>query len=134
MGLCGFTFVERIAIHRLPANLRNRRPQERCRDIFTDSSSDEFFAPEAQCRLCFWVKKAVATGYSAKRMVPYFFVGSSKEDVYRVQGIPDWSNEQEWRYGDSRVYFAGNGVQSWKSGTKVPLKVIELGHARKERS
>jgi hypothetical protein len=68
---------------------------------------------------------------SAKRMIPYFFVGSSKEDVYRVQGMPDWSNEQEWRYGDSRVYFAGNGVQSWKSGTRVPLKVIDLGHAGK---
>jgi hypothetical protein len=66
---------------------------------------------------------------SARRMVPYFFVGSSKEDVYRVQGIPDWSNEQEWRYGDSRVYFAGNGVQRWKSGTKSPLKIIELGRA-----
>jgi len=66
---------------------------------------------------------------SAKRMVPYFFVGSNKEDVYRVQGIPDWSNEQEWRYGDSRVYFVGDGVQRWKSGTKSPLKVIELGHA-----
>jgi hypothetical protein len=66
---------------------------------------------------------------SAKRMVPYFFVGSNKEDVYRVQGIPDWSNEQEWHYGDSRVYFAGNGVQRWKNGTKVPLKVIELGAA-----
>lgn len=67
---------------------------------------------------------------SAKRMIPYFFVGSNKEDVYRVQGIPDWSNEHEWRYGDSRVYFAGNGVQRWKSGLKVPLKVIDLGAAK----
>jgi hypothetical protein len=67
---------------------------------------------------------------SAKRMIPYFFVGSNKEDVYRVQGTPDWSNEQEWRYGDSRVYFAGNGVQRWKSGPTVPLKVIELGSAQ----
>jgi hypothetical protein len=70
---------------------------------------------------------------SAKRMVPYFFVGSNKEDVYRVQGIPDWSNEREWRYGDSRVYFVGNGVQSWKSGARVPLKAIDLGHAGKRK-
>ena len=66
---------------------------------------------------------------SAKRLIPYFFQGSTKEDVYRVQGIPDWSNEKEWHYGDSRVYFAGDGVQRWKSGAGTPLKVLNLGHA-----
>jgi hypothetical protein len=66
---------------------------------------------------------------SAKRLVPYFFEGSTKADVYRVQGIPDWSNEIEWRYGDSRVFFKGDGVQSWKSAAGTPLKVIHLGHA-----
>jgi hypothetical protein len=66
---------------------------------------------------------------SARRMVPYFFQGSTKADVYRVQGIPDWSNEKEWHYGDSRVYFAGDGVQRWKSGAGTPLKVLQLGRS-----
>ncbi len=66
---------------------------------------------------------------SARRLVPYFFQGSTKADVYRVQGIPNWSNEKEWHYGDSAVYFAGDGVQRWKSGPGTPLKVLQLGHA-----
>ena len=58
--------------------------------------------------------------------LPYFFVGSTKADVYRIQGMPQWSNEREWRYGDSRVYFRGPMVQSWLSTPNFPLKVIKL--------
>lgn len=58
--------------------------------------------------------------------LPYFFVGSTKADVYRIQGMPQWSNEHEWRYGDSRVYFNGPMVASWQSTAKFPLKVIDL--------
>jgi len=65
---------------------------------------------------------------SSSRLVPFFFRGSTKADVYRVQGIPDWSNESEWHYGDSRVYFEGDGVQRWRNGSKSPLKVIDLDH------
>ena len=58
--------------------------------------------------------------------LPYFFVGSTKGDVYRIQGMPQWSNEHEWRYGDSRVYFSGAMVASWHSAPKFPLKAIDL--------
>ncbi len=58
--------------------------------------------------------------------LPYFFVGSTKADVYRIQGMPQWSNEHEWRYGDSRVYFAGPMVARWVSTAKFPLKAINL--------
>jgi DnaJ domain len=58
--------------------------------------------------------------------LPYFFVGSTKADVYRIQGMPQWSNEHEWRYGDSRVYFAGPMVARWVSTPKFPLKAINL--------
>lgn len=58
--------------------------------------------------------------------LPYFFVGSTKADVYRIQGMPQWSNEREWRYGDSRVYFNGAMVASWQSTDKFPLKAINL--------
>jgi DnaJ-like protein len=58
--------------------------------------------------------------------LPYFFVGSTKADVYRIQGMPQWSNEHEWRYGDSRVYFVGPMVSRWESTAKFPLKAINL--------
>ena len=58
--------------------------------------------------------------------LPYFFVGSTKADVYRIQGMPQWSNDREWRYGDSRVYFAGPMVARWVSTAKFPLKAINL--------
>lgn len=66
----------------------------------------------------------------AVRSVPsplsYFFVGSTKADVYRIQGMPQWSDEHEWRYGDSRVYFRGPMVESWLSTPNFPLKVVKL--------
>lgn len=58
--------------------------------------------------------------------LPYFFVGSTKADVYRIQGMPQRSNEREWRYGDSRVYFLGPMVERWESTAKFPLKAIQL--------
>jgi|GEM_PF-3466270 hypothetical protein len=58
--------------------------------------------------------------------LPYFFVGSTKADVYRIQGMPQWSSEGEWRYGTSRVYFRGPMVEKWESTAEFPLKTIKL--------
>lgn len=58
--------------------------------------------------------------------LPYFFVGSTKADVYRIQGMPQWSSEHEWRYGTSRVYFRGPMVERWTSTAQFPLKAINL--------
>jgi DnaJ domain len=66
---------------------------------------------------------------AARQQLPYFFVGSSKSDVYRVQGIPDWSSEREWHYGDARVYFEGDFVKSWTSDAKSPLRAVVPGQA-----
>jgi DnaJ domain len=66
---------------------------------------------------------------AARQQLPYFFAGSSKADVYRVQGVPDWSSEREWHYGDSRVYFAGDFVEHWKSRANVPLRAVNPGEA-----
>ncbi|MGH8246156.1 MAG: hypothetical protein ACREUU_06965, partial [Gammaproteobacteria bacterium] len=40
----------------------------------------------------------------------YFTVGSSKDDVLRVQGTPDEVTDSMWRYGTSRVFFAKGRV------------------------
>lgn len=69
---------------------------------------------------------------SARQQLPYFFTGSSKADVYRVQGIPDWSSDKEWHYGASKVYFAGDFVVSWKNDPSVPLRAMTPGDAARE--
>lgn len=56
---------------------------------------------------------------------PYFMQGSSKADVYRVQGVPTYSTETEWQYGRSRVYFLGDYVVGWEQGTDSPLLAKE---------
>lgn len=55
----------------------------------------------------------------------YFTRGSSKAEVYRIQGVPSYSTELEWRYGSSRVYFAGDTVVGWESRADSPLMVKE---------
>ncbi|HYX54347.1 MAG TPA: J domain-containing protein [Candidatus Limnocylindrales bacterium] len=63
---------------------------------------------------------------SRPEQLQVFFVGSAKADVYRVQGMPNWSNEQEWRYGSSRIYFRNGIVERWESHSDFPLKTIEV--------
>ncbi|MBZ5531325.1 MAG: J domain-containing protein [Acidobacteriia bacterium] len=61
---------------------------------------------------------------TAPQQPEYFSVGSSKADVYRIQGVPDWSSEKEWRYGQSRVYFRNGVVERWQNMAKSPLKIM----------
>jgi curved DNA-binding protein CbpA len=59
---------------------------------------------------------------STPQQFPYFVHGSSKADVYRIQGVPTYSTETEWRYGHSRVYFVGDHVVRWESRPDSPLR------------
>jgi hypothetical protein len=90
-------------------------------------------APARNMQVVFLGEEGRGEWKAARQQLPYFFVGSSKSDVYRVQGIPDWSSEREWRYGDSRVYFEGDFVQSWKSAPSFPLKAAAVGTAPQDR-
>jgi len=53
----------------------------------------------------------------------HFTVGSSKDDVLRVQGTPDEISESMWRYGSSRVFFAKGRVTRWNVFPLSPLNV-----------
>jgi hypothetical protein len=53
----------------------------------------------------------------------YFTVGSTKNDVRRVQGIPKEFSEGEFDYGFSKVYFSHDVVHSWHNSRVNPLKV-----------
>lgn len=53
----------------------------------------------------------------------YFTVGSSKDDVLRIQGTPDEITDSKWRYGTSYVFFAKGRVTRWDTSPLSPLKV-----------
>jgi hypothetical protein len=51
-----------------------------------------------------------------------FTLGSSKDDVVSVQGLPDQFTAAEFHFGSSTVYFRDDKVISWQMGSP-PLKV-----------
>jgi DnaJ domain len=52
----------------------------------------------------------------------FFAVGSSKSAVLLVQGTPTFLSQNQFGYGDSRVFFENNRVVSWKNDpATVPL-------------
>jgi hypothetical protein len=55
-------------------------------------------------------------------LVPYFTVGSTKDDVLRVQGTPDKMTAGVFSYGPSEVYFRNGRVDSWHADPGTPLK------------
>lgn len=55
-------------------------------------------------------------------LVPYFTVGSTKDDVVRVQGTPDKVTGSVFSYGLSEVYFRNGRVDSWHTDPGRPLK------------
>jgi len=65
------------------------------------------------------------SGIRSAQQVSYFTRGSTKADVFRIQGVPGYSTELEWRYGSSRVYFAGDTVVGWESKADSPLMIKE---------
>lgn len=54
--------------------------------------------------------------------VAYFTVGSTKNDVVRIQGTPSSIAGDVFRYGDSEVTFQYGRVQSWREDPGSPLK------------
>jgi hypothetical protein len=54
--------------------------------------------------------------------VPYFTVGSTKDDVIRIQGPPNKAAGNLFVYGLSEVYFENGRVQSWQMDSSSPLK------------
>lgn len=72
--------------------------------------------------------KAVSPGASLVEypaddpLVPYFTVGSTKDDVVRVQGTPDKVAGNVFSYGLSEVYFRNSRVDSWHTDPSTPLK------------
>jgi hypothetical protein len=58
------------------------------------------------------------------RQSPYFTIGSTKDDVLRIQGSPDRFTDGEFWYGTSEVHFEGNRVTSWSN--RYPRLKVQL--------
>jgi hypothetical protein len=54
-----------------------------------------------------------------------FGAGDTKARVLEVQGVPDETGENVFRYGSSLVYFTGGRVALWRDGSP-PLRVLLL--------
>jgi len=59
---------------------------------------------------------------SSARSPKTFGLGSTRQGVRAVQGIPDRESDSTWWYGDSEVYFAAGRVIGWKAASGSPLK------------
>jgi hypothetical protein len=57
------------------------------------------------------------------RQPGHFGLGSTREEVLRVQGKPDQERGDTWRYGASEVYFARGRVVGWRVADSGLLKL-----------
>lgn len=60
-------------------------------------------------------------GSSTTDASSYFTIGSSREDVLRIQGTPSRVTEDTWHYGRSKVFFENGRVSGWKESPGDPL-------------
>ena len=54
----------------------------------------------------------------------FFTLGSSKADVIRVMGSPDYSQERMFRYGNASIFFNNNVVMGWQKSAEDQLLVL----------
>jgi hypothetical protein len=50
-------------------------------------------------------------------------VGSTKEEVRELQGVPMSESDSVWSYGSSKVYFERDRVVRWEADPLHPLRV-----------
>jgi hypothetical protein len=75
-------------------------------------------SPASPIRVKLWSDSPSVPGLTT------FGVGSSKSDVIALQGTPTYFSENEFGYGNSRIFFQNNRVTSWKETTgSAPLRV-----------
>jgi len=70
-----------------------------------------------------WVPFSPPWARRASRTPASFSLGSSKSDVYAVQGPPMRMTDTVWHYGPSRVYFRGDAVTGWSVSSGTPLRL-----------
>lgn len=61
---------------------------------------------------------------AATSTAQYFSIGSTKDEVRLVQGIPSRTRRSVWHFGESAVYFLGDRVSGWRESPRDPLKTL----------
>lgn len=59
--------------------------------------------------------RALPVSPTPQRQLSFFTVGSTRDDVLRVQGSPDAFTDSAFRYGSSSVFFLNGLVTGWES-------------------
>jgi hypothetical protein len=70
------------------------------------------------------VSPAPSPGIATTDASSYFTIGSSRQDVLRIQGTPSRVTEDTWHYGRSKVFFENGKVSGWKESPGDPLSAI----------
>jgi hypothetical protein len=65
----------------------------------------------------------IARDQPVQRQEGIFEVGSTKDEVRAIQGMPVTETETVWDYGPSRVHFKNNRVTYWEESPMQPLHV-----------
>jgi hypothetical protein len=63
------------------------------------------------------------TPQQRSRRADSFGMGSSKQDVLAIQGVPSRRTDTTWAYGESQIFFASDRVVGWRTSDANPLRV-----------
>ena len=67
---------------------------------------------------------SMLTPQQRSRRADYFGMGSSKQDVIAIQGVPaSRRTDTTWTYGESQIFFASDRVVGWRTSDANPLRV-----------
>ena len=70
---------------------------------------------------------------SSLREKNYFTIGSTKDDVLRIQGQPDSFSKYTWYYGNASVAFSYDGrVKKWTDSDGILNAQLELSERKYE--
>ena len=69
-----------------------------------------------------------ATPHPEPPVREWYTIGATQDEVLRVQGKPDETQELRWRYRKSWLFFSGGRVTGWDVARKSPLRVRLLPH------
>jgi hypothetical protein len=64
-----------------------------------------------------------APGVGTADASSYFTIGSTRQDVLRIQGTPSRITDGTWHYGRSKVFFENGRVSGWKESPGDRLSV-----------
>ncbi len=69
-----------------------------------------------------WMPFTKQQGHPSPQLPSFFTLGSTRRDVYSLQGAPTRMTDSSWYYGPSSVSFKGEFVSGWAVSPDRPLR------------